>query len=74
MIRAVNLSGLVCPGLTVAIWKEFQKLSVGDRLLVTLTYGLAAIDVGVLLRDSAEMTIHERGDGAYLFDIKRRTD
>jgi tRNA 2-thiouridine synthesizing protein A len=62
----LDLSGLKCPLPALKTRKALQRLLAGDRLVVTCTDPLAAVDIPNLLRETGDVLEDQSSGGAAL--------
>jgi tRNA 2-thiouridine synthesizing protein A len=62
----LDLSGLKCPLPALKTRKALKGLRPGDRLVVTCTDPMAAIDIPNLLRETGDVLEEQTGSGATL--------
>jgi tRNA 2-thiouridine synthesizing protein A len=68
----LDLSGLKCPLPALKTRKALRSLGPGDRLVVTCTDPLAAIDIPNLLRETGDVLEEQSSAGATLvFHIRK---
>ena len=68
----LDLKGLKCPLPALKTRKALRTLAAGDRLLVTCTDPLAAIDIPNLLRETGDVLEQQQdADGLLLFAIRK---
>jgi tRNA 2-thiouridine synthesizing protein A len=68
----LDLSGLKCPLPALKTRKALKRLSPGDRLIVTCTDPMAAVDIPNLLRETGDALEGQQGaGGALVFAIRR---
>jgi tRNA 2-thiouridine synthesizing protein A len=68
----LDLSGLKCPLPALKTRKALKRLSPGDRLTVTCTDPLAAIDIPNLLRETGDILEGQGESGAtVVFRIRK---
>lgn len=60
---SLDLSGLKCPLPALKTRKALQRLGPGDRLVVTCTDPMAAIDIPHLLLETGDTLIEQSGGG-----------
>jgi tRNA 2-thiouridine synthesizing protein A len=71
---SLDLSGLMCPLPALKTRKALTKLGSGDRLKVTSTDPLSAIDIPNLLRETGDVLIDlDKGEGWIKFLIEKRS-
>ena len=70
----LDLSGLKCPLPVLRTRKTLRSMAPGDRLRVTCTDPLAAIDVPNLIRETGDVLEEQRPDGAKLSFLIRKAD
>jgi tRNA 2-thiouridine synthesizing protein A len=69
----LDLSGLKCPLPALRTRKALKGARPGDRLAVTCTDPMAAIDIPHLIAETGDVLEGQRADGAKLiFDIVKR--
>jgi tRNA 2-thiouridine synthesizing protein A len=69
----LDLSGLKCPLPALRTRKALKGARSGDRLTVTCTDPMAAIDIPHLIGETGDVLQGQRADGATLiFDIVKR--
>lgn len=69
---SLDLSGLKCPLPALKTRKALQRLAPGDRLVVTCTDPMAAIDIPNLVRETGdELERQDRTGTALVFAIRR---
>ena len=69
----LDLSGLKCPLPALKTRKALQRLASGDRLSVTCTDPMAAIDIPNLLRETGDVLEDQVTSGAALVFKIRKT-
>ena len=70
---ALDLTGLMCPLPALKTRKALTGLAAGDRLNVTSTDPLSAIDIPNLLRETGDVLLNMRKDqGRIEFLIEKR--
>jgi tRNA 2-thiouridine synthesizing protein A len=68
----LDLSGLKCPLPALKTRKALQRLEPGDRLVVTCTDPLAAIDIPNLLRETGDVLENQSsGEASVVFRIRK---
>jgi tRNA 2-thiouridine synthesizing protein A len=69
----LDLSGLKCPLPALKTRKALQRLGPGDRLVVTCTDPMAAVDIPHLLRETGDALEEQSGggDAALVFRIRK---
>jgi tRNA 2-thiouridine synthesizing protein A len=69
---SLDLSGLKCPLPALKTRKALQRLSPGDRLTVTCTDPMAAIDIPHLVRETGDAIEDQTNEGASMvFRIRK---
>jgi tRNA 2-thiouridine synthesizing protein A len=70
---ALDLTGLLCPLPALKTRKALTGLAAGDRLNVTSTDPLSAVDIPNLLRETGDVLLNMRKDqGRVEFLIEKR--
>jgi tRNA 2-thiouridine synthesizing protein A len=68
----LDLSGLKCPLPALKTRKALQRLGPGERLVVTCTDPMAAIDIPHLLGETGDVLEEQSGTGtALMFRIRK---
>ncbi len=68
----LDLSGLKCPLPALKTRKALQRLAAGDRLVVTCTDPLAAIDIPNLIRETGDrIEAQSASDDTLTFRIRK---
>jgi tRNA 2-thiouridine synthesizing protein A len=69
---SLDLSGLKCPLPALKTRKALQRLGAGDRLLVTCTDPMSAIDIPNLVRQTGDILEEQQSEGGSLvFRIRK---
>ena len=68
----LDLSGLKCPLPVLRTRKALRGMEPGDRLQVTCTDPLAAIDLPNLIRETGDALENQRNDGTRLTFLIRK--
>lgn len=69
----LDLSGLKCPLPALKTRKALQRLGAGERLVVTCTDPMAALDIPHLLRETGDVLEEQTGDdGVLVFRIRKQ--
>ncbi len=69
---ALDLSGLKCPLPALKTRKALQRLGPGDRLVVTCTDPMAAIDIPHLIGETGDVLEEQSATGtALIFRIRK---
>jgi tRNA 2-thiouridine synthesizing protein A len=71
---SLDLSGLKCPLPALKTRKALQRLAAGDRLTVTCTDPLAAIDIPHLLHETGDQLEDQNSEGTALVFRIRKAD
>ena len=71
---SLDLSGLKCPLPALKTRKALLRLAAGDRLTVTCTDPMAAIDIPHLLHETGDQLEDQSGDGTVLVFRIRKAD
>ena len=70
--KTINLRGLKCPLPALRTRKALRALKSGDRLQVTCTDPLAAIDLPNLIRETGDVLENQHTDGTRLTFLIRK--
>jgi tRNA 2-thiouridine synthesizing protein A len=69
---SLDLSGLKCPLPALKTRKALSGLMAGDRLTVTCTDPMSALDIPNLVRETGDRLEEQSGtDGAFVFRIQK---
>ncbi len=69
---ALDLKGLKCPLPALKVRKALTRIGAGERLVVTCTDPMAAIDVPHLLSQTGDhLEAQESADGLIVFTIRK---
>ncbi len=72
-VTALDLSGLKCPLPALKTRKALQRLAPGERLVVTCTDPMAAIDIPHLIGETGdELEEHKATGTALVFQIRKK--
>ena len=70
----LDFSGLKCPIPALKTWKALKQLASGDRLEITCTDPLAAIDIPNLVRTTGDLIERIANGDTLVFVIRKRRE